>query len=289
MHRSLLRCFMAGVATITVAVGTHAGLIVHYDMEETSGPTVFDSVVAPASDGTIGGNSFPVQDSPGFIGNGIQFVDTGADGGTDGGTIRLGTAGGTEWKATGDFTATMWVNLASVPNVQDRLIDTTNSNGAIGNAQGWRLQMNAGAGAGLKLQLQAKRSGSASSINATLGTLRDLSTDLWTFVALRYDADGDATVTLLFETDTNVDAAAVVANSQSTAAIGGLTYGGGAVPRLGSNQSSQGKFFDGSMDEVRLYNTALSDAELAAVFAIPEPATALMMLALAGLAFRRRG
>jgi hypothetical protein len=181
----------------------------------------------------------------------------------------------------------MWVNLASTPNVQDRLIDTTNSNGAIGGAQGWRLQMNAGAGAGLKMQLQAKRSGSASNINTTFGSLRDLQANAWAFVALRYDADGDAAVTLLFDTDLNVDAAAVAANSQATGAIGNLTYGGGAVPRLGSNQSSVGKFFDGSMDEVRLYDTALSDAELAEVYAIPEPATALLLV-MVGFALRRR-
>ena len=43
----------------------------------------------------------------------------------------------------------------------------------------------------------------------------------------------------------------------------------------------------GSLDEVRIYNEALTEAQIEAVMAIPEPAT-ILMLALGGLALIRR-
>jgi hypothetical protein len=63
MYHSLWRG-TAVMAAIALTTGAHAALVVHYDMEETAGATVFDGVGAPASDGTIGGISFPIQDTP---------------------------------------------------------------------------------------------------------------------------------------------------------------------------------------------------------------------------------
>ncbi len=46
-------------------------------------------------------------------------------------------------------------------------------------------------------------------------------------------------------------------------------------------------FFDGSIDDVRIYNRALSSAEVSELYSIPEPAT-LLLLGLGGLILRKR-
>ncbi len=46
-------------------------------------------------------------------------------------------------------------------------------------------------------------------------------------------------------------------------------------------------FFNGDVDEVRVYNRALNNSEISELYAIPEPAT-LLLLSLGGLMLRRR-
>lgn len=76
-----------------------------------------------------------------------------------------------------------------------------------------------------------------------------------------------------------------------------VAYTGPAAMRIGNIQNSTHivapthiGVFDGVIDDVRIYDRALSGTEVAELYAIPEPAT-LLLLALGGLAMirRRRG
>jgi hypothetical protein len=65
---------------------------------------------------------------------------------------------------------------------------------------------------------------------------------------------------------------------------------GGSFTRFGRQYGPHAEYFNGTLDNVRIYDGALSASEINAVSAVPEPSSALMVLAgLAGLgALRRR-
>ncbi|MEM6748860.1 MAG: sulfatase-like hydrolase/transferase [Planctomycetota bacterium] len=230
---------------------------VYYGFDELAGPVVADGGFnSIATDLSLPGSGVDPS-VPGVRGSAMALDGTtgvSLDGDLD------------EWKPAGDFTTTFWVNLASHPDVQNRLIDSTNNNGAISGSSGWRLLVDNGSPAGaLKVQLQANDGTPGGEINATFSSLRDLTIGEWAFVALRYDADGDASLTLLYDTDT-ADVATLAQETQSVAAIGNLPYGPNATPRLGAAQDGLSKFLDGSFDELYLYDWALSDEQLLRAF-----------------------
>ncbi|MEM7682332.1 MAG: sulfatase-like hydrolase/transferase [Planctomycetota bacterium] len=230
---------------------------VHYGFEETAGTS--------AADG--GFNSIATDLS--LPGSGVNLNVQGVRGSAIAldGTTGVSLDGDLdEWQPAGDFTTTFWVNLASAPQVQDRLIDSTGATGPISGLSGWRLLVHNGTGAGsLKMQFQANDGTSGNQINATMSDLRDLAIGEWAFVALRYDADGNASVTLLYDTDT-ADLATLAQETQSVAAIGDLPYGASTVPRLGTAQGGLTKFLHGAFDELYLYDWALTDEQLLQAF-----------------------
>lgn len=282
------RLNLAAAATLALlalsAANSHAALIVRYSFDETDNtisPQIVDSVGPTFSNGDqSGGVDLNVD---GVLGSGASF-----DGVND-----FGRAGDSmsEFKTGGDFTFTTWLNLADeTPDIQARVFDTTNVNdsldpgmpGGEAGRQGWRLLLNNNVpGNQFKLQLQA-RGGGGPFLNTVFPSLRDVQSDgAWTFVAVRYDVDGDATVSVLYQTDPATPAV-VSANSDSVAAVGAVTYGGGAVPRIASNQNGSGKYLAAVYDEITLWDTALTDQELATVFAegrVPEPSSLLVVVA----------
>jgi hypothetical protein len=192
--------------------------IIHYAFEETSG-TLFDSGVGDIdTDAIPGGTPPPDPNVAGRFGSGIRFIDTGADGDTDGGQLLCGTSSATELKITGDFTCTLWVKLTSAPHLIDRIIDSTNGD-SVNIVRGWRLLIRDN-GAPRKLVLHANQDGTGDRIKEIMSTLRDVPDGEWVFISVRYDTTGDASVTLLYDSDTNVDAAFVQSQTQSVPAIG---------------------------------------------------------------------
>ena len=174
----------------------------------------------------------------------------------------------------------MWVNLSSTSDNFDRIIDTTNSAGPISGASGWRIFLDGQN----RVNLQANGTG-GSVINEAFSGLQSAQVDAWSFVALRYDNDGNATMTVLYESQLGDGDTIVGSNSASVASDGAMSYGGLATPRLGVNQNSNGSRLNGSLDLVRLYDTALTDAELYTSFStIPEPSAYGLLAGCFGLA-----
>jgi hypothetical protein len=71
-----------------------------------------------------------------------------------------------------------------------------------------------------------------------------------------------------------------------------LSGSGSLVPssnnlNIGRNPANTDRYFDGAIDEVRIYNRALNSDEINQVYSTPEPAT-LLLLTLGGLLLRRK-
>ncbi|MBT3199105.1 MAG: LamG domain-containing protein [Phycisphaerales bacterium] len=94
----------------------------------------------------------------------------------------------------------------------------------------------------------------------------------WHHVAATYDA-ASSTKRLYFDG----------AEIGSGKVIGDLTVGAQKF-RIGS--TNNGEYFNGLLDDMRVYNTALSESEISGL-SVPEPAT-MSLLALGGLAILRR-
>jgi len=75
------------------------------------------------------------------------------------------------------------------------------------------------------------------------------------------------------------------ATNATTGNIGTIVLGGTQTTDSGGSEA-----FDGQIDQVRVYNTALNETQLDAIYSIPEPQTYALMVgvAMAGLALLRR-
>lgn len=98
----------------------------------------------------------------------------------------------------------------------------------------------------------------------------------WVHVAATYDAvAGEAYVYI-----NGVKGAKATINPTHLVDIGNYTLGG--------NMTDQGRYFDGAIDELKIYNHALSQAEVDALL-VPEPATmTLLALGISSVLLRRR-
>ncbi|MCF7817601.1 MAG: LamG domain-containing protein [Kiritimatiellales bacterium] len=247
----------AGVVLLGLG-SVSAEIVVKYSFETGTAPT--DTVGPVFTDGNAGPSTFL---TPGISGQALGFATANT------GWATAGTSA-SEFKITSDFTVTMWVNMSAAAALRTRLITTADANTG---GTGWRLLV-AGNGSS-KVAFEGNGVG-GSTIDNTFTTLQDVQQDAWTFVALRYANDGNATATVLYQSQLGGDAALVAANSASVASDGAMSYGATAVPKIGVTQNlGATPRFHGAFDEISLYNTALTDAELSGVFnaAIPEPAT----------------
>ena len=255
-----LRRFLLPAACLLLGVAqAHAGLVLHYKFDETSGTTATDSS-GSGNTGTLT-NMAGSEWTTGKVGGALDF-----DGTND--YVNLGSVASADplALASSAFTMAAWINTPLTGDIFQRIVSkATDFYGvdgyefAIGNAGRLRLYVNG----------NDFRSANENIVGA----------NTWTHVAVTADGsnyqfyvngvahDGE------FSTGSYNAPPSVTANAN-----------------VGRQSAAGVRRFNGSMDELRIYNSALSASEIGALAgAAPEPAETFAFLGLltaAGLGFR---
>ena len=225
-----------GTATITVTVSDG----------QASTPTSFQLTVSATPTGLVAAYSFNA-------GSGTTVADTSGNG-------RTGTISGATWSMQGKFGNALsfdgvndWVTVADAPSLDlttgmtlEAWVFPTTSNGVRD------IIIKEGSGVDV-YNLYARNGAGRPESNVFIGGTNRaaqgtvLATDVWTHVAGTYDG---ATVRLFIN---GVQAA-------STAIVGAISTSTGPL-RIGGNKL-WGEFFQGRIDEIRIYNRALTQTEI---------------------------
>lgn len=247
-------------AMLAGAVVAQAALVSHYTLDETSGTSIADS--------SGNGNTGTVAAGGDLSVPGVS--NTGIDGRTSGPSLYSGNAA---------RTIALWFNADTVA-AQGRLTGT-----GTGAASQFDVVFESSTG-GNSVGLRYGNGNMFWSGTAENGSA--IATDAWNHVAVTYDGNFTADVGLKF-----------YLNGTLLAMDGGNGNNQGQTLTTASSDfligtSAAGNLFDGQIDDVQVYNTALGQSDVTALFnnpgvAIPEPAT-LGMVALfgGGILFIRR-
>lgn len=267
MKPLLACCLITALSTFT----SHAALVAHWDFEEGSGTTTTEAISSTASD-TFGAGASWSTNTPGPASG--SSITVGASNSTFGTNLDAATAG---ISGSGAKTIVGWFKTTST---------------AEGSFFGW--SPNNGVGAGTELRFKTNSSGflrfevtGGAAVSSGHASVLDGS---WHMAAAIIEA-GDTINTIQFYLDGDL-VTTTGNNAATTINTSGTGPGGALTPNeffIGSSGNTTGHF-TGSIDDVRIYNTALSKSELDTIFnAIPEPTAALLGgLGLLTLLRRRR-
>jgi hypothetical protein len=215
---------------------TTTGLIAHWTLDETSGSNIDDA--AGTNDGTWDDNDnddVAEETETGVIGGALTF--DGSDDYIDmGDVLDMGTA---------DATMAAWINTADCGGPETGIVSKRSD---AGGADGYDIRCNGGS---IKLTLGAA-SGSTYQFNGTV----NIENGEWRHVAGTWDRDGDMTIYVDGVVDSSLDISVENGYDVQTnveLVIGALTGGGE-------------KFFAGLIDDVRIYDRALSDDDIEALY-----------------------
>lgn len=232
---------LTGTGTSTQVAADN--LLGYWKLDETSGTTAVDSG-SLSSNGTLtNGFTFSANSTTGSLSNALSF-----DGNDD--YISIGDIAGFDI-GTSDLSITAWIKttaaLATDNDIYSILLN--DSPGGIGNA-GWGFTLRGG-GVYKGLVFRFKESAIIDTVPTSdqTATLTDGS---WHFVACSADRDGNA---VLYIDGVNVRTKDISANS-------GAIESGSTTAVIGSSSNGATFFFNGSIDDVRFYNKALSASEI---------------------------
>ena len=197
----------------------------HWDLDETSGTTAADSI--GSSDGTL--NNFPGDNSQWscFAGGSLLF-----DGSDD--YVSLPTE--SDYDFTTAMSVAVWVNVTNFDVAEQAIVTKGDT--------AWRLERNAGTD-GVQFTVAG-----LSSNTVVQGSI-SVNDDNWHHVAGVYDGSD-----LLLYVDGQLD--------NSVTATGTMDTNGSSV-YFGANAGVAGREFNGRMDDVYIYDTALTPAAVLAL------------------------
>lgn len=186
----------------------------------------------------------------------------------DGAGDYVNTGLDTEFTFPAASTIIAWINLSALPSTTGRIFTIVDKT-TFSNDYALQLEPTSN-----RLRLYSD-TGSASTYIPTAGTLLDQ----WHFVAATFDEVSDFR-RIYWD-------GALVVNDVYTASHNTNTIG----VRIGEGVSFTNRFFQGRIDEVALYDRALSTSEISGIYAssVPEPmAAGTIALGLAGMLLHRR-
>jgi hypothetical protein len=248
----------------------------------TAGVTVTPGT-SPSGSSTLtdlgGSTQFSFGTGPGGVaGESIVNAATGQAGSG----VLAGTLGASS--SLSSFTVTMWVNLATASLNNYRILEISSGSPATtSSADGNKLFFGINAGGGLQTYVNNVNGNTTSTDIATAGTwnnggtLGNIAANTWYFAAITYDTVGGTS--LLYSGDVN-DSATLAYTYNNLA--GALDLSSASSISL-SDRFSGGRNFPGAIDDVNIYNSALTPSQIEAIRAsqVPEPNT----LAIVGLGF----
>lgn len=272
-------CLLCSLILLLALVTTgSADLVAHWPMNEGSGNTAAD--VVGGHDGTLkGGVAWAGEGSP-MNGNALSF--DGAQSGqheTDPGNVNWVDAGTFDVTGGTGLTLAGWIKPESFGIGDARVI---NKGTSWSSADIWWMLSTIGDGTALRMRLKTDDGGPDAGTTTLASANGFLEAGKWQHVAGTYDGGmmrlwvwkpGDA---LHSEIASTAKTGTIAVDPTVTVAIGN---NGPGLP------GGLSKTFHGAIDDVRIYNAALSQEQMVAL--IPEPAT-IALLGLGGLALLRR-
>jgi len=245
MRRVIILQFVLILLVAGAAPAADPNLVAWYKFDEGSGTTAYDS--ARSHTGTISGATW----ATGRVGGALRF---------DGVNDRVSSPDALDLDITGDITIAAWVNFfqggLGYDGSEKAIVTKTVYNGAFNNPYDFRTSIATNPNLAFVRANASDHECAYSDLNISLNT--------WHHVAVR-EENG-------------------VANFYVDGVLTGMWWGEPPLtsPPTGNDYSLligaryDGLFFNGLIDDVRIYNRALSSAEIRA---IPEPCT-LMLLGL---------
>jgi len=221
--------------SVTVSNTVSSGLLAAYSFNAGSGTTTVDSS-GNGLTGTISGASWT---SGGRYGNALSFNGTNS-------YVNLGNP--TVLKGTGSMTWAAWVKATATPSDDGDIISKSNSSG-------WHLKTSPDTGPHTFAIAVSGSSGTAQRYSTTVRTL-----NTWYHVAGVYNA-----------TTRSLDI--YVNGVLDNGVLRGTIPASQTVPNVNVNigRRTTGLYFAGIIDEARIYNRALSAAEIQTVMNAPLP------------------
>lgn len=256
------RLIMTAVFAVAAAVSSQAALIAHYTFDTDGTATAgADSVLGASAsinntDFVVGGGALSLSGSP--------AVDTAGNDGAVGGETFT-------W-ATDTRTVAFFVKAASGDKGDNNATMISLGSGT-GGGNRFDIRLN-----GDNLRLEVQSGGANTTVAVADGT--------WHHLAIVVPVDGAIVNNVLWY----FDGGTLGGGSQGTfsGSTTGIATGDGPL-RMGDGYQDLGRDFKGSLDDVHLYDSALSAGEIASLAAIPEPATLGMVAVFGGaILFIRR-
>lgn len=243
---------------------SQASLVAYYSMEDSGSPLT-DQVGGQTASAVDVGQSYGVSGPAGF-GNAVSLSGNGS--------WQLSVADSAEINLANNFTVAGWVNIDSalVKTGANSLNNRILGDDSAWDGDGWSFGVTNGI-------MRFTRNGV---VDADDPTATAVPSDQWVHIAatptstgINFYLNGVLTGTHASGADNNTG---LGNNGVADPYAIGRAYGNG-----------EGQYFGGMIDEIRVYDNVLTQPEIAALAAVPEPSTG-MLIGLVGLAtgLRRR-